>query len=420
MYFSIIPHPGGFSAQLLQFNSYYKLGKALDMDYYHQEFFSARTDGIKKTKGNSIFDFLGINQYFLERNPTIQLEQFKIVQIPLDFYTLKLSRVNSFEKLKKYVLKKIQKFQSPDLQLLLVFSMKPAKPTNDGIVRKTMIVALKFLNRINPYGIRINKYLWLFKLINSEETLIRPELLILYRKSLNVLKRQKKSINSVFVHIRRGDTAIIKTKSKKFVSVLPSYRYRFRPFTTIQEVNLNYISSDSYFQLLEKVQLSNKSGLNLFLFSDGFHRTSIQIDAFLENVDAENQTIADLNEWNWESYQKEEFAQFDTLTNCQQIIGESQEKLQNLIVELFNSKVVICGSNLRMIPQLISILFTKETMPILIVVCASKEPNFELIGLNSINEKVFMVHVDERFDDDCIAVSNFLSKSSVFDQNEIG
>lgn len=414
MYFSIIPYPGGFSAQLLQFNSYYKLGKSLGMDYYHQEFFSARTDGIKKEDGNSIFDFLGVNQYFLDKNPSIQLEHFTRVYVPLDLYSLKLARVNSFEKLKKYILENIKKFQSPELNFLLVFSMKPAMPNNGGVLRKSMIVALKFLNRINPYGIRVNKYLWFFKLINNEETLIRPELLTLYRKKSNKLMQQQESINPVFVHIRRGDTAIIKTESKKFVSVLPSFRYRFRPFSAIEDVNPDYISSDSYFDLLKKVQLTNKTDIDLYLFSDGFLKTRKQIDTFLENVEAENQMISDLNDWDWESYQKEEFAPFYMLNNCHAIIGESQKNLEALIVRLLNSKVVICGSNLRMIPQLISILFTRETMPILIVACPSNEPNFDLLGLNLYNEKIFMVHVDDRFDDDCLMVSNYLSKLNVF------
>ena len=385
-YFTVITGNGGVADQILQFGSLYKLGRSLGYEYTHSRLTNNRSS-------KTIYQFLGINNYFLPRSLVLlKLKSLFRLQKPkfINFeFNKNIATKNKIENLK-------------DLQNYI--KQHVCKVLNDSDNR-VFIIRFKCVG----YAEKI------YSMINLEipELPNDFDLLDIYKKA-----RQKEPIQSRFpnkkikllIHIRQGDTSIIETPWQTYIPVLGIHQ-RIKLKKTIEydklieaEKDLKHVDPLDYFFFVQKlISYFEEDIFSMAIFSDGYERAFELISKNSKNLNFSLGQIQELENTK-KSYNKEKFKLFSSLKDTAVFIGERDKSLHDLIHSSLYADIIIIGNQQKMIPKLIANYYDLENPPIMIVLYkTTKLPNddnyanhwAETIGLSSKKAKVIPVKLDD-------------------------
>lgn len=345
---------GGVTDQLMQFFTYYKLGRIVGMNYIHKDFYSVRSS-------DAVYDFLGFNSYWEERleNSLCDRENIKEFLLELSIDLLEKKEIYSLPELISYVQKIALEQFSYRKKLLLVFPR-----ISDARAKLCRIIngAIPYL----PDGVNLRD---------------------LYLKHRNADSLNTRNIVKAVVHIRLGDVASIKTPWNSFICVRSSQ---------VKETNRlpsGRIEVDNFYDVVHLLQKKLASlKVNFNLFSDGY---GMAFKIALNNAKLPLKKLNALKALQT-SYENAKFIQFDSLNFENKYIGEDDDSLFKLIDYALNSQIIITSVNQRMMPKLISCFPNESNKQIVIILSNYNELNSKSlieIGLSSEKAHVFNINV---------------------------
>ena len=410
VYFTIIPSNAGFTDQLLQFSTYYKLGLSLGYVYVHSNFTNRRHGA------ESIFDFLGFNDQFAGNRLTSREKLYGWMGVSNNFGGESKSWHRKIrDKLKYWPLHKLffRKFNFIDIGLgdtvpveedaepaaglcALIRNVVGCNRTPDSgrknVVRFYLTGGKFFFEKLAP---ALNRQLPYF-----------PDGLDLrasYFQQEAFGSRPSQYLDGktrLLVHIRLGDTALIETPWRSFVplwaywciSPLKEYADKSdRLFRKLMDVEDFALFLRKFYTLLDADDLST------VVFSDGYKAAFRDLFQKLGDLRLSNEKIRALKE-SAGTYEARRFSVFDEFQNCVCRVGETNEDLQQLVHAALNAEVVIVGCHQRMIPKLLATYYDSklESPPIIISLHKGIEPRYGLeIGLTPEKARVYSVNVTD-------------------------
>lgn len=349
----------GFTDQLMQFCIYYKLGKIAGMNYIHTDFYSPRSS-------ENIYNFLGFNSYWETNiNSLREQDNIKKVEYTVSQPILEEREIYSLTDLIQDVKKTVISQYEVDRKLILVFpNIRNARRKLSKLVNKQIPYFPDGLNLRNCY-------------FEKRDSNLNNQILVTKNNTIETL-----------IHIRLGDTGIIKSSWDRFISV------RNGKIQETMDFPKNRVTVYDFYKVVNLLsQNSEKLNLSFSLFSDGYQLT---FESLIKNLKLANETekVKSLKKLKL-SYENEQFKNFDRLNLSQKYIGESDEKLFQLIDRTLNSPIIITSINQRMMPKLMSLFPDELNKQILIVLSTSNHLDFEsLVEVGISLEKVHIFNVN--------------------------
>ncbi len=201
----------------------------------------------------------------------------------------------------------------------------------------------------------------------------------------------------LIVHIRQGDTAIIKTPWNTFIPVWYKMKNRYTEVRHRAKIAGEYevIDVGVYYEFLNDLYRQFESGFfSGLIFSDGFHQAfeTIEKESVYRNfTESQKKTFQRLKM----SYDQKQFKNFYDWEDVDTVIGEEREKLFDFIQSFFEADMIIFGTQAKMIPKLVSIYTDEDTMPLLINLYQNRHPNIDYLGIDHSSERVLFVDVND-------------------------
>lgn len=377
--FSILPVLGGFTDQLLQFMVFYKLGLSLGYQYLHTNFNSTRSS-------QDIYDFLGFNQYWSFNIKNIDFSQYELIYLSFNNDNLQeLNQLNNLAELQKYCRKIIANTRCHQDKVIVFFKLR-------GISKARGKIVSLINSEIKDYQDNFN-----LRKIYLDAARHRPQ-------QNNYFQPDKIKL---LIHIRAGDIATIKTPWGNFIRSMKSIQdEKAKTGKTLDKVRwvvkkVKSIDVEDYYHFArDLISGLGAENLSICLFSDGYKRA---FDFIKDNLDSikftpqKTQQILDLSN----SYETEKFSIFNNLENCSTIIGESDEKLFNLIDCCLRTDIFIIGNTQRMIPKFIANYYNPEKPPLIFVLSRNEDTSSIMktyardLALDSRKATVIPVNLDD-------------------------
>lgn len=410
--FSIDIRYGGFTDKLMQFCAFYKLGRSLGYQYHHIRLFSSRSSDFVNTKEptftrrreivdrisdaisgkirrlrfdlafhktdvykikrgiygsinyttnndhsiSDIFDYLGLNEYFARGNTDLNQRRLEIVIVPLSDRILHECDVRSFGDVQNYVRSRFPVTISPGRTIVIVLQLTGNR---------------KF-----------------FSLINSQIRALPdgPDLRTIYFLQRQVRSREPLFSNSklkFLVHIRQGDTAVLKMPWKTYV---PLWNCRLTEYNEFSDIPSNRLMRvEEYYNFVSNISgCIDHESYSWLVFSDGFGRAFRKLGRNIRLLKFTRDQITSLRQYH-HSYEKEQFEIFNTIPNCNLVVGEEHAKLDDLVQSCLIADVVVVGTHQRMISKLFAAFSVFETLPVIIVLYRNGLKEDTLINYYEIN-----------------------------------
>ncbi|MCC5907092.1 MAG: hypothetical protein JJU13_12850 [Balneolaceae bacterium] len=223
-----------------------------------------------------------------------------------------------------------------------------------------------------------------FRLIVSHETGDLPFRTIYERnrKEKGWSSAYHDSAINLMVHIRQGDTAVIKTPWNTYIPVWYKIEGRLHEYESKEDIDsFEIIDVDEFYKFLKKLlNQFNTDRFSSVVFSDGFKSAFDLINSDKEKEVGEDGRQKKMQELK-QTYDNQEFKKFLEWTEVKTVLGEEKEKLFDLIDSFIKSDVVIIGTQQKMIPKLLKIYCNPENMPFLITLYKKKEPHVNYLGI---------------------------------------
>ncbi len=381
IYFTIIPTNSGFTDQMMQFNAFYKLGRALQFQYLHTTFCSSRSMSNHKHKAwyekivsinkppMDVYEFLGFNLIFTEISVSrSNNENLQIIDLPIGRQDFLQKKNFSIHEIKNYINCHLAEFDIRSSQILIRFSLDAGRKFFTHI--HTQIPEL-------PDG------------LNLKTGFIKTK-----NYSLIPTNRNSKRLR-MMVHIRQGDTAVVNTPWHTFVPVDKRRAGWLREHHDLKEIESANIDIDPFFTIDEYYQFIVKflsyfdhSSISFRLFSDGFERA---FDILIENISnlalsADKEILLSNIIKN---YNQSQFDPFKKLSCCKTFVGESDRNLKLLIQETLKADIIIIGYQQRMLPKFLA-NYRLNDMPMVIVLHKGKEPSYHDIAFGWDDKFIFI------------------------------
>lgn len=376
IYFTIIPMAGvGFTDQMYQFSSFYKLGLSLGYQYLHTPFVNTRSSA-------NIYSFLGFNDYFSRESALLKLS------IKIRAKLLRYRRIYIDFKLSDQLIQThdIQTFKN--LQEFINSQVKSKQDSGKSIVIVTFRLTgerqfLKLIHRCLPqFPDRLN----LKKIYDKKNP---PSKVIATENKFKIL-----------VHIRQGDTAIIETPWDTFIPLwLGKSLTELREYnSTTPEITDFVIEPELYYQfLVQLLQFLSHEQLSISIFSDGYQRGFETIKKKGDNLHLTSRQLQEL-ESSIVDYDQQKFKIFTQLKNTQLKIGETEESLYQLIDASLQADIIVVGNQQRMIPKLIANYPDNERKKVIILLEKKTylfSDFYESLGLDPECVKVIRVNLKQ-------------------------
>ncbi len=370
--FYIETHKGGFTHQLYEFSTFYKLGVSLGYSYLHAPFRSVRSSP-------GVFEMLGFNEYLLPPRRAHRVGQAlrrrlsRVVDIGLNDRILEQAGVRSLSELQDYVRRRVEQRSGGRWPVVVRFRWARAKASRHffGWVNEAMEELPNGLDLRDAY----------FRLgVGRSLTLPNED------AGLKVL-----------VHIRQGDTAVIPTPWRTFIPQTGPHAFKEVASIEGPEFKRGLEVSD-YFGFVSHFLASlDAASVGTLVCSDGYGLgiTRVCRDAHRIPLDAGQ---VERLEAKARSMDVEQFRAFAELAGVSCAIGENDENLAQLIHAALVSDVIIIGDHQMLIPKLLAVYHNSKNPPVLIAIHRSDEPpNFKQnVGLTASKAYVIPVHFDDR------------------------
>lgn len=415
-YFTIIPSKAGFTDQLFQFSTFYKLGLSLGYIYLHSTFVNEREGS------EGIFDFLGFNEYFGQNKLTDSQKVYRLMGVDNRFSTENIS-------LKSKIIRKIRfwvhyllffrEFNFIDIGIgdrqpgsAIDGSLDSIKDVISKAVSRRGSSSPKKKNIVRFHLCEHGKYFFgkLAPLINRE--------IPYYQDGLNLrskfLKfRERKPVKSRFadgnikllVHIRLGDTALIETPWHSFIplwsgrSLLPLKEYPDKHSDIFGKV----LDVSDYARFLERFNnFFVPDNFSTVIYSDGYKASFREVFGHIRDLDLDTDSQRALKDAEL-TYEENRFSVFDNMVNSVRRVGENDADLQELIQASLLADIIIVGCHQRMIPKFLATYYdtSLRNPPIIIVLHKIKLPGYEeVLGLDASKATVYRVNIsDSEYDE---------------------
>ena len=384
IYFTVVPLPNsGFTDQILQFSSFYKLGLLLGYKYIHTPFINSRSS-------RSIFNFLGFNDSFRQDIVSfriikfIRLKKIRFIKLKINDHLLNHDNKSTFQELKNFI------------EQLVANTLESAP--SDGV----NIIQFK----LKPRGRQF------FKVIHAQSPNFPDQLDL---RATYFRKRAKNPLKSRFthgkvkllVHIRLGDIATIKTPWHTFITLSDS-----NTVTEISDLDSaawkSVLAIQDYYKFL-KVFVSNFDPdlFSIVVSSDGYGRAFSEIQKNIKELELNPNQARALKELE-SVYENESFKVFEKLNDLVCIVGERDENLHDLIHSCLTADIIIVGNRQRMLPKLIASYYDLKNPKTFIVLHKSgKPPNYAKdLSLHSRKARVIPVNLSNFNIKDVVAQLN--------------
>lgn len=374
VFFSIQTGQQGFTDQMMQLSAFYKLGRACGFPFYFIPFESNRSLPLVAdlecdetlSSYQSVYDFLGVNTFFNAQENAMFSEK-NTFEVNLSDAIVKREGISNFELLVKYVQGKVAERVSSDKKngpWLAILRMDRAKPEPGKGKRQFFSIIHK--------STKADKFSIDFRSLYDSERLNKP-----------VKSIFKQGHSKVLIHIRQGDTSVLKTPWNTFIPVDGRRPDFLQEASTLEEVRNRYhdkfvdsiFTSSDYYQFLKGFQSHCiSSPLSVGVFSDGYRRAVDRVVLSAREMSLSNEQIQELKEQR-DTVDSEAFSEFleDKDISCH--IGESALSLYQLIDSALNADVIVTSAQQRMLPKLIANYAPKEGAAV-IVLYRNEEPDY--------------------------------------------
>lgn len=356
-YFTVDVDTGGFTDQLIKFIVFYSFGTSLNCKYYYTPIQSERSSALEGNTKNTdkeysdIFDFLGLQDYLKE----ISVDTAKLDSKP---YTLKLDEFFFLERgleSKELII--------AYLKLKLYSSIKNQKKVNIRIMLEGYSSFFGIYNKLDGW--------------EDSGLDFRSAFLKKHSQTEQQISGQDFSNPRAIVHIRQGDTAMIKTPWNTYVNVWGDSKISMKEFDDPRKARATgHIKIEEYYEFLKLLSDHFENELTpLTVFSDGYKR-AFNNCIFNQNklgfTESQVEQLAELSE----IYDRQAFRIFDNDSRFHLRIGEEDEKLYQMIQMLLHANIVVMGTQQRMVPKFLSVYCNARNMPLVIVLYNKVFPNY--------------------------------------------
>lgn len=381
VYFTIQPFQTGFTDQLRYFHAFYTIGKHLRLKYYHIPFEpkplifdnsenqSEKQNSLACCKYNDIFDFMGFNDYFLKLNDVIEFSNCQQILIQLDEPQISGIGIIEFNEMESFLKKQITRsIDSKVKSAIIKIDIK-----NDQLlrwwIRSTFNQAFPGFNLLDIYQKFREQNPWPIK-FDADKI-------------------------KILIHIRQGDTAVVKTPWNAFIQVWGGKPFSFKQLNSITQINDNTVISvsDFYNFCSNLFQEFKHDELSVMLFSDGFKRSFDTLLSQSEGLNFTEKQIEELLE-SEKSYDQNEFKVFHAIDVVNMFVGEDSILLFDLLQSFLHSEVVIFGTQQRMIPKLIAFYFRYNNGPLAISLYRNKAQKLHHLGKEWMEKNFLFIDLD--------------------------
>lgn len=369
--FSVRPWENvGFTDQLLQFSSLYKLGRSLGWAYRHQDFTNQRSSA-------SVFDYLGFNEYMhsVSKSQRDHEREEEPTEISLHLSDVDLGRagVSSLYDLQEFVrLKANSILEENGFPFGTTFSFSLKKGSSRS-----------FFSLIDMAIPDLPDQLDLFSGFRECRSGICQSGAF-----------QDRPIKLLF-HMRLGDTAFLKTPWNSFIYREFSGGVYRKPTQSETLADLAYIVPADYLRVARSLLSFFPPGtVSCAFHSDGYGRLYREVLAHSTHLGLSSDQIVELQEAG-KSYDAIQFAEFDTIEGANLFIGERDDYLFDLIDTIFSADLIVIGRIQRMIPKFLAV-YANTTSPrkVLVIGKDQRHPNYSGLGLGEDKAKFAGISVE--------------------------
>ena len=359
----------GFTDQLFGFSLLYSLGRRMGLCYLHTPLSSHRSSRpflfdpqsrvdhnkgeLKSENGRDIFDTIGLNGYLTNISAKGSSQKMKRIQVNLDLI-FKDRKVDDFNHLVDLLKALLRPFLNKKRKSLFIFKAKPG-------------TYFRFFRELN------------------EQDLKRPDFPDSYKKysHLTTAKTLFQSDRpKVFVHIRQGDTATIKTPWDTYIPVWHSVEGKFKQFNKKSDIKQpRAIDTEEFFKVIKSFYDKDLPEPSIVLHSDGYKKAFRWIYKYSKRKHLSEEQLNRLMQ-NEKRYDEEKFSAFRKLPGLQTVIGEEAEKLHQLIVDFMHADILIVGTQQVMVPKMMRIYRTVENKPLLVILYKGAKPHLDYLGIS--------------------------------------
>lgn len=405
----------GFTDIISRWYSLYKLGKMLGYEYVHDPLYCKYTP--------LVFNFLGLNKAFtITINQFLNLNNFGINKVYklLDVVTLfdyHYSPINSgkikFKKIRlisskitKYLIKNLffSKQNIIDIPVEINdLKQESIKNINDYVAfieQKIAQISLDKETVLIRLYLRLNARKYYYTLLYQDKQTSVNKLNL---RSLYFKQRQIDPIESKFtsdkvkllIHLRLGNTAVIKTPWNTFISV---YGSSFKEFDTTQKkFYADPIDVEDYFNFVQGLMsFVNEKDFSFVVSSDGYKNA---FSLIYKNQDKLKFSPSQLEQMKQAeiNYEKK-FEMFKELNNTKLIIGENDDKLNSFLHSILEANIIVTGfrNTLGLVAKFLNVYSDGHNIPIVIELYSRRKPydREEILGLTKNKAKFITVDLN--------------------------
>ena len=414
IYFSITPTNAGFTDQMLQFATLYRLGRSLDFTYIHVPFASHRSSALPRKvltnaasaalggfswkqrlrrwrkridaiTGGDVYRFLGFNDCLSAISASPRSKEITRVPLTLSDAILKEHGVVTFSQLQSFVARSIEQRSLPSDTVVAQFKLSGRK---------------QFFALIND---------------NTPDYHDGLDLRAAYfqaRQRRPWPSRYEAGTVKICMHVRQGDTAVLETPWGTFI---PLYRVKnqyteHQSFADIESTATELLHVDSYRWFLEQLMtLPEAAACSALVFSDGYARAFARFYKNIERAGLSADQVHALAA-SEKSYDRLVFDKFGDIRGATLIVGEESGNLCDLIHSVLLADVVIIGPQQKMIPKFLANYCDAQNMPTVVVLYRGKRPAYNTVDLSE-RAKSF-VYFDVDHDDVRPLATKLISRQS--------
>lgn len=367
IYFTAKINTNGFTDQIARLVFFYKVGKSLGLFYHHTPLQSDRSlpvdPGQKSEMYPDIYSFTGLNRYFGSLSNEVPEECNHIV-VDLDRMQFERRSGTSFRNFIFFLKHRIWDHISGEKNVIIHFR------GSENVFHYYRLIA--------PVSSRLDLRKAYFQ----------------YRQENPWYSVFSKNKIKLLIHIRQGDTAIIKTSWNRYIGTSYKIQNRYKEAISKEAVgDHEVVDVKIYYKFLKELfgEFKNHE-FSSVMFSDGFNRAFDSIIEHMETVSPENPKIRELKKQQAE-YNKIKFKDFLNWDDVETYVGEQNEYLYSLVHAFFESDIIIFGSQAKFIPKMTAIYTNPENMPYLIFLYKIKHPHVDYLGIDHDTERLLFVDI---------------------------
>lgn len=402
-YFTVELKRAGFTDQLVKFVVFYNLGKSLNCKYYFTPLKSERSSAITESnrkvtekedaKYSDVYDFLGLHDYLKSISVDEGNLECDLIILELDEFFFIERGLESRELITKYLKLKVYPLIKNKEQVHIKIMMEGA-----------------------------SSFFGMFNKMNG-----CPDSGLDFRSAFQEKQKQINHSDSeldfpkcrAMVHIRQGDTAMIKTPWNTYINVWNRFNISMREYENPREARTSEnIEIDEYYSFLKSLcDCFEDEILPITVFSDGYKRA---LEACVLNKNRLGLSESQAEQLNVlsQTYNREAFRAFEKDNRFKLNVGEADTKLFELIRTLLRVRIVVVGTQQRMVPKFLSVYCTSKNMPLVIVLYNKVPPNTIGFTRNELQNHYIFVDINSyRIQDIAARIEKFLETKKVENQS---